>query len=74
MNCRTYIDLLTSGRLQDADLAQRNAARLHRLLCRYCRTFTRNDATLDQMLAAYRQNLHTPATDSDHDSTPPSQP
>lgn len=57
MKCKQYIFLLTSGQLRDAPAAVRLDAGLHRLLCRYCRTFTRNDARLDAILDARRGDL-----------------
>lgn len=60
MKCREYIFKLTSGQLRDAPLALRTEAAMHRMICRYCRTFTRNDATLDDVLAGYRESLQRP--------------
>jgi hypothetical protein len=60
MKCREYIFQLTSGQLQDAPKALRLEAAMHRMMCKYCRTFTRNDATLDRMLAGYRESLQQP--------------
>ena len=60
MKCREYIFKLTSGQLQDAPKALRLEASMHRMICRYCRTFTRNDARLDGMLAGYREGLKKP--------------
>ncbi len=57
MTCKEYIFKLTSGQLEQAPLALRLEAGLHRALCRYCRTFTRNDARLDQALDHYRNTL-----------------
>ena len=58
MNCAQYIFKLTAGQLgQDAPARQRMAAALHRLECRQCRDFTRNDAALDAILHSYRQSL-----------------
>lgn len=60
MTCKRYIFLLTSGQLADAPAGLRLEAGLHRALCRYCRTFTRNDARLDALLEDYRADLHRP--------------
>lgn len=57
MKCREYIFLLTSGQLQEASAALRMEARMHRLMCRKCRAFTRNDSRLDGMLVDYREAL-----------------
>lgn len=57
MKCRQYIFLLTSGQLKEAPAGLRFEAATHRLLCRYCRTFTRNDARLDDLLEGYRETL-----------------
>lgn len=58
MTCKDYIFKLTTGQLKQAPLSLRLEAGLHRALCRYCRTFTRNDARLDQALAQYRDTLN----------------
>ncbi|HEX5277028.1 MAG TPA: hypothetical protein VFW42_05105 [Fluviicoccus sp.] len=60
MKCREYIFQLTSGQLRDAPKALRLEAAMHRMMCRYCRTFTRNDAALDRILAGYRESLQKP--------------
>ena len=60
MKCREYIFKLTSGQLQNAPKALRLEAAMHRMMCKYCRTFTRNDAKLDSVLAGYRQSLQRP--------------
>lgn len=57
MKCKQYIFLLTSGQLKDAPPGLRFEAAAHRLLCRYCRAFTRNDARLDGLLDDYREAL-----------------
>lgn len=63
MKCREYIFKLTSGQLRDAPLGLRTEAALHRTVCKYCRTFTRNDAVLDGILDGYRQHLRQPGED-----------
>lgn len=57
MTCRDYIFRLTSGQLGNAPFHVRLDARLHTLMCQRCRTFTQNDASLDDMLQAYRDLL-----------------
>ena len=56
MRCREYIFLLTSDQLQEAGTALALQARLHRLVCRHCKAFTRNDQQLLAALAQQRQN------------------
>ncbi len=56
MRCREYIFLLTSDQLQEAGTALALQARLHQLVCRHCRAFTRNDQQLLAALAQQRQN------------------
>lgn len=63
MKCREYIFQLTSGQLQDAPRAVRVEAGMHRMICKYCRAFSRNDATLDRMLERYREQLKQPDED-----------
>lgn len=55
MKCREYIFLLTSDQLQEARWPQTLGARAHRLICRHCRAFTRNDQQLLQVLARQRE-------------------
>lgn len=57
MKCREFIFLLTSGQLQQAGFAVRTDARVHRLLCKRCNTFFRNNQQLDQWLTDSRQEL-----------------
>lgn len=57
MKCKQYIFLLTSGQLKEAPPGLRFEAATHRMLCRYCRTFARNDARLDALLDDYRETL-----------------
>ncbi len=57
LNCQTYIFQLTSGQLDDAGWMQRLAAAQHRLLCRRCRAFTRNDAKLTHILQDFHNQL-----------------
>ncbi|PAT35631.1 hypothetical protein CK623_06705 [Vandammella animalimorsus] len=61
MKCAQYIFKLTSGQLgADAPVSERAQAALHRLVCRHCREFARNDAALEDILGAYRQALQAP--------------
>jgi hypothetical protein len=60
MKCREYIFKLTSGQLEEADLLVRLKATQHRLSCRNCRAFTRNDKRLDDMLMGYEAHLSKP--------------
>lgn len=60
MTCREYIFRLTSGQPPEAAWNRRADAALHRMMCRRCRAFTRNDARLDQWLAEYRQSMQQP--------------
>ena len=67
MKCQDYIFKLTSQQLEDAPLAVQTSARVHRMLCKRCRAFTRNDETLDKILGAYREHLQAPsAKDQGH--------
>lgn len=54
MRCKEYIFKLTSGQLDNAPLSVKLEARAHRMICKYCRAFTRNDQMLQQILAEYR--------------------
>ena len=56
MRCREYIFLLTSDQLEGAGTSMVLQARLHRLMCRHCRAFTRNDQRLLAALAQQHQN------------------
>ena len=58
MKCKQYIFLLTSVQLKTGSTTLRIEAGVHRMMCRYCRTFTRNDARLDNLLEDYREAIH----------------
>jgi hypothetical protein len=60
MKCKEYIFKLTSGQLEEADLLVRLQAVQHRLTCRHCRAFTRNDQRLDRILGDYQNHLSKP--------------
>ena len=60
MSCKQYLFVLTSGQLEDAGWLTRAQAGQHRLMCKRCRTFTRNDAMLDQLTTAWRDRLLDP--------------
>ena len=70
MNCQRYIFELTSGRLAEADLPTRAQARLHRLICVHCRTFTRNDEALSQVLDTWRERSVRDEAPQPGDPTP----
>jgi hypothetical protein len=57
MKCKEYIFKLTSGQLQEADLSDRFWAAQHRMACRHCRAFTRNDVRLDGILQSYKDHV-----------------
>jgi len=60
MKCKAYIFQLTSGQLEQAPLATRVEAQVHRWRCRHCRAFTRNDEALSAVLTAYKSHLTDP--------------
>lgn len=65
MTCQEYVFKLTSGQLEEASLPERLRATSHRLICPYCRAFTKNDARLDGILQDYKDRvLHTPPDES----------
>jgi hypothetical protein len=65
MTCKDYIFKLTSGQLAEAGRVERLWAAQHRLICRHCRAFTRNDRRLDDILQGYKAHLSTPDEPSD---------
>ena len=75
MKCREYVFLLTSGQLAEASWPMRLAAGQHRLACRHCRAFTRNDEALDRILAAHRAHVAhlgpQPSAPTDDEPPPP---
>lgn len=73
MTCREYIFRLTSGQPPEAAWNRRADAALHRMMCRRCRAFTRNDARLDQWLAEYRESLRRPESPGDRSEGGPSE-
>lgn len=60
MSCQRYVFLLTSGKLEEAGLGENLWATQHRLSCRHCRAFTRNDRRLDQILQQRAERLQRP--------------
>ncbi|MEY4427555.1 MAG: hypothetical protein RLZZ182_244 [Pseudomonadota bacterium] len=66
MNCQTYVFKLSSGQLDEAPASERLWAAQHRLVCRHCRNFTANQAKLQDVVSAYREQGFQP--------DPPSQP
>lgn len=60
MNCKQYVFKLTSGQLDEAGGLERLGAAQHRLFCRRCRAFTRNDQQLSGILADWRAHLSEP--------------
>lgn len=73
MSCKTYIFKLTSGQLEEAGTVERMWATQHRLMCRRCRAFTRNNARLDEIMAAHKDHLLVPdgSPQSPTDDAPP---
>lgn len=57
MKCKEYVFKLTSGQLDDAPVEERLQAKLHVMMCKYCRAFTRNDAKLDAVLEGFREHV-----------------
>ena len=60
ISCRRFSDLVASGELDEAGWLTRAQAGQHRLMCRRCRTFERNDQLLDGILQARREHLQRP--------------
>ncbi len=60
MTCQDYIFKLSSGQLDEAGRLDSLRASHHRLVCRRCRAFTRNNARLDDILADYKEKLTKP--------------
>ena len=57
MNCQEYIFKLSSQQFDEAPLGVKAAARVHRMVCKRCRAFTRNDEKLDDLLVQYREQI-----------------
>lgn len=60
MKCQEYIYRLTSGQLEQAGLVERFWAAQHRMICKRCSAFTRNDARLSDIVQGYREHLARP--------------
>lgn len=60
MTCEDYIFKLTSGQLEEAGRLDSLRAAQHRLSCRRCRAFTRNNEKLDHILADFKDRLTQP--------------
>jgi hypothetical protein len=55
ITCKQYVFQLSSGQLAEGALGMRFQAGLHRMSCRHCRAFTRNDQALSTILEAARE-------------------
>lgn len=67
ISCRRFTDLVASGELDESGWFGRVQAGQHRLMCRRCRAFQRNDRLLDDIVQAHRDRLQSP----DEDRTEP---
>ena len=67
MKCREHIFKLASGQLRTATTTERLWAFQHRLICRRCRAFAKNDAMLDRVLENYRALLLTAPTEPENE-------
>jgi len=65
MKCKEYVFKLTSGQLKEAPLSERLWATQHRLVCRHCRAFTRNDERISAILQNYKAQLTSPDQSTD---------
>ncbi len=65
MKCKEYIYRLTSGQLTQAGLVERFWAAQHRMICKRCTAFTRNDARLSDIVQGYREHLARPGGEQD---------
>lgn len=57
MNCKTYIFKLTSGQLKFATGKNKFWALQHRLMCKRCRAFAKNDDQLSKIIQDIEQNF-----------------
>lgn len=71
MKCQAYIFQLTSGQLEQASWTTQLQAAQHRLMCRHCRAFTRNDAQLTRIVQDFREQLTTGAAPDTPDTPAP---
>lgn len=60
MKCQEYIYRLSSGQLSEAGLVEKFWAAQHRMICRRCTAFTRNDARVSEIVQGYREHLARP--------------
>lgn len=60
MKCQEYIYRLTSGQLAQAGLVERFWAAQHRMICKRCTAFARNDERLSEIVRGYREHLARP--------------
>jgi hypothetical protein len=60
MKCQEYIHRLTSGQLEQAGAIERFWAAQHRMICKRCSAFTRNDQRLSEIVQGYREHLARP--------------
>ncbi len=50
MKCETYVFLITSGKLEEANKLQSMDASFHGLMCKKCRQFKKNHELLNSYL------------------------
>ena len=60
ITCKQYVFQLSSGQLAEGGLGMRLQAGYHRMSCRHCRAFTRNDQALSAILTAARERAMGP--------------
>jgi hypothetical protein len=60
MKCQEYVNRLASGQLRQASLAEKFWAMQHRMICKRCKAFTRNDERLSEIIQGYRKHLERP--------------
>ena len=54
MECQTYVNLLSSGQLEEVDAQTRKEASVHVSGCVHCQAFTHNQQVLTAVFARYR--------------------
>jgi hypothetical protein len=67
IKCQQYIFQLTSGQLDEAGPLGQLQAFQHRLICRHCRAFTRNNRQVDDILRHYREDITSAKPGDDQD-------
>ncbi len=58
MSCKTYVFLVTSGKIEESNKLESMDAAFHGLMCKKCRRFKKNNALLNSYLEHKSASFH----------------